>query len=562
MNPKNEHPKHRTVHLKWLHTSDIHGALFASRDSRGSSLSSFYAYSHELKQTWGERLILTDGGDCLQGNPLTYYYNYVDTRSPHLVAQAMNEIGYVAGLLGNHDIETGHAVYERWMNEVNFPVLGANVVDRKTGKPFQKPYTIVEAEGIRIAILGMVTPAIPSWLPESLWSGLEFRDILECVQEWIPYIREKEQPDLLVGLFHSGLEGGISLPEYSENVTALVAHELPDFDFILYGHDHKASIKRIASRQGKETLCLAPSSLAYSCGEVDIKLQITDGKVVKKHISGRITRLCHMHLPTSHLYEIGFLEEKKRVDEWLQQPLGTLQADLHERDAFFGPSLFIDFIHTMQLQITGADISFAAPVSFDSHILKGTLTVKDLFSLYKYENFLYTMWFTGQEIKDFLEMSYALWADEMHTPEDHCLLMDYILDNQSRLGLKNLAYNMEAAAGISYTIDITRPIGERVQISCLADGTPFRREQKYRVAINSYRAMGGGELITKGAGIAKSEIPNRIIASTQEDLRLSFMNYIKEHQTIDPQIISSWSFVPEEWTKEALSRDRKIIFGE
>ncbi len=126
-----------TVTLKWLHTSDVHGALFAydflTRQPTSGGLSSFYAYSQRLKQKWGERLILTDGGDCLQGQPTAYYHNYIQTAKPHLVASMMNEIGYVAGAMGNHDIETGHDVYDRWRKQLNFPLLGANVIDTRTG---------------------------------------------------------------------------------------------------------------------------------------------------------------------------------------------------------------------------------------------------------------------------------------------------------------------------------------------------------------------------------------------------------------------------------------------
>ena len=106
--------KTKEVHLKWIHTSDVHGSLFGydyltKRSSRGG-LASIYAYTQDQRHLYGDRLILTDGGDCLQGQPTAYYYNFIDTVSPHLVAEAMNLMGYDCGAMGNHDIEVFHLI--------------------------------------------------------------------------------------------------------------------------------------------------------------------------------------------------------------------------------------------------------------------------------------------------------------------------------------------------------------------------------------------------------------------------------------------------------------------
>lgn len=554
----------RTVELKWLHTSDVHGALFSydflSHKVTSGGLSAFYAYSQSMKKQWQDNLIITDGGDCLQGQPTAYYYNYVQTSQPHLVAEMMNEIGYVAGALGNHDIETGHSVYDRWINQLNFPMLGANVIDVTTGEPYLQPYVIIERQGLRIAILGMVTPAIPNWLPEVLWQGLRFEEMTSSSRKWLKIIQEKESPDLVVGLFHSGYQNGISTSSYDENATQKVARDVPGFDLILYGHDHRAAVNKVVSSDGSTTLCLGPSSLAATCAEVDIRVTIKDGKVLEKTLTGKLPKMILSDAPAAHIYELQFQQQRVELEKWLAQPIGFLSVDLHERDAFFGSSRFIDFIHAMQLQLTGAQISFAAPVSFDSHILKGELRVNDMFSLYKYENFLYSMRLTGKEIKDFLEMSYGLWSNQMKSKDDHCLLLDYILDNNTRLGLKNLAYNMESAAGIYYTVDVTKPVGSRINITTLADGSPFMMDETYLVAINSYRGNGGGELLTKGAGIAQEDLRSRLISSTEKDLRFHFMELIKKQGVVSPDSMNYWRFVPEEWTREALVRDRAIIF--
>ena len=438
------------VHLKWIHTSDVHGSLFQydylrKRPVEGG-LSAIYAYVEQQRQEMGEGLILTDGGDCLQGQPTAYYYNFIDTESPHLVAETMNLLNYDCGAMGNHDIETGHKVYDRWVRDCKFPILGANIIDTQTGKPYLKPYVVINKMGVKIAILGLLTPGIPNWLPETLWSGLRFEEMVSSARKWVKEIQEKERPDLLVGLFHSGYEGGIVTPEYSENATREVAEKVPGFDLICYGHDHRARVENLKNTLGKTVVVMGPTSQGKRIAEADITLTMDrKGRILEKRIKASTPLVEELETDPSltKKMEGSFDHQRLTIKEWVDQPIGTLTRSLWERDAFFGSSEFIDLIHQMQLDLTGADISFAAPLSFDSRLLKGTIHVSDMFALYKYENFLYTMRMTGSEIKNYLEMSYALWTNQMTGPDDHIMLLDANLDNGRRQGLKNLSYNMD-----------------------------------------------------------------------------------------------------------------------
>lgn len=127
----------------------------------------------------------------MQGQPTAYYYNYIDTVSPHLCSEMMNFMKYDAGNMGNHDVETGRAVFDRWIATCDFPVLGANIIDTSTGKPHLAPYKVLERDGVKIVVLGMITPAIPAWLSENLWKGLRFDDMEETARKWMKIIREK-----------------------------------------------------------------------------------------------------------------------------------------------------------------------------------------------------------------------------------------------------------------------------------------------------------------------------------------------------------------------------------
>ena len=214
------------------------------------------------------------------------------------------------------------------------------------------------------------------------------------------------------------------------------------------------------------------------------------------------------------------------------------------------------------MQITGADISFNAPLSFDTGIYAGVIRVSDMFNLYKYENQIYVLRMTGEEIRKHLEMSYDLWVNTMTSPNDHIMKMNEQAryDNQ-RYGFENLAFNFDSAAGIDYVVDVTKPDGEKVKILNMSNGEPFDEQKTYNVVMNSYRGNGGGELLTKGAGIPHAELKNRIIFESERDQRYYLMKEIERMGTISPKAHNNWKFVPEEWTKPAIERDRVLLFG-
>lgn len=554
------------IHIKWIHTSDVHGCLFSTDYLTGKpvsyGLSSVYSYVSALRRHYPDSTILTDGGDVLQGQPLTYYYNYVDTEAPHLVALCMNAMQYDALLLGNHDVEAGHAVYDRWIAQTEADVLGANVIDTTTNKPYLKPYKIIERQGIRIAVLGMLTSGVPNWLPQHLWQGLRFDDVVQSCSRWVDYIRSAEHPDLLVGLFHTGFEGGLLTPQGNENQTRQVAEQVPGFDLILYGHDHRARVTQVTNRVGQSVLCVGTTSMAIRVAEVDIHLERRDGHVAKKKITAKLPYVRMTNTPDAVLFEAEFTDQRNAVSRWVNRPIGLLQHPLVENEAYFGPCCFIDFIHQFQLAHTGADVSFVAPLSFNSRLEAGTLTMRDLFALYRFENYLCTLRLSGAEIVGFLEFSYSLWVQQMHGPDDHLLLLDYVLDNGQRLGLKNVAFNMESAAGLLYDVDVSQPYGHRIRVRCMADGRPFQQDAYYTVVMNSYRAAGGGELLTRGAGISHPDLPARVLWASQQDVRLLLMRWVEQQGEVAPQCLHHWQFVPLDWAREALERDRKILFGE
>ncbi len=266
-----------------LETTDLHGVIlpydYIEKKPLEASLAHSASYIKSLRNS-GKSVFLLDNGDNLQGQPAAYYYNFIDTVSPHFLAEAMNWLGFDASTMGNHDIEAGHSVYDRLANEYNFPLLAANAVDKISGKPYFTPYVILEKNKIRIAVMGLITPEVPTWLPEKLYKGIEFRDMVETARLWMPEILN-QKPDLVVGLFHSGWdrERAGNNESMDENGSAAVAFNVPGFDIIFCGHDHRLASEKFANANGDSVLILNGGSRSANIAQASVTFQGTGSHV-------------------------------------------------------------------------------------------------------------------------------------------------------------------------------------------------------------------------------------------------------------------------------------------
>ncbi len=374
----------KDVVIKLYQTTDVHGSYFPydfiKRKPTGGGLARVSTVVSEARNVYGDNVILLDNGDILQGQPTVYYYNYIDTVSPHIASEIMNFMGYDAGTVGNHDVETGRHTLDRWAEQCEMPILGANIIDVATGQPHFTPYTVIERGGVRIAVLGLLTPAIPAWLPEVLWKGLRFDDMEETARKWIPIIKEKERPDVVVGLFHAGQSGNMML-DYKENPSLEIAAEVPGFDLVLIGHDHIRDSKKIVNVEGDTVLVMNPANNAEYLTDVTLRFKLDDdGVVVDRDIEGGFVKLSDYMADATFIGR--FMENVEVIDDYVNEYLGVITDTISTRGAFFGPSEFVDLIHELQLGLSGADISFVAPLSFDAMIPAGDIRMSDVFNLY------------------------------------------------------------------------------------------------------------------------------------------------------------------------------------
>lgn len=562
-----QRPDHADLVL--LYTTDVHGAClpfdFKQNKPARTSLANVSTYVNQQRAENPDAVMLFDTGDYLQGQPSIYYYNFIDTLSEHIVPRVYNFMQYDAVGVGNHDIEPGEPVYyDRLPAQFQMPVLCANAIDQRTGKPMFTPYTVIERQGVKVAVLGMITPHIHAWLPKSLWPNLEFEDMVECAKKWVPIIQGKENPDLLVGLFHAGgdytTDGNDLDTPFNENGAVPAAIKVPGFDIVLCGHDHQPREFKVTNVAGDSVLILDAQTQAAKVGRVDISLHLENGKYSKKLTSSLVDM--RDYAPDS-LFCSTFQSVIDSVNAYVDAPLGELTAPLLGEPSLYGPSEFQDFIHDAQLWATGADISFAAVLAPHDVIPAGPITMRQLFTLYKYENQLFKLSMTGQNVKDYLEFGFNNQYNTMTSINDHLLAFKKdangnILDEGRGPVYKTFTFNYTCAAGIRYTVDVSKPEGERVTILSMSDGTPFDLNKDYTVAINSYQASGGGNFIPVGLGWDEATLKAHTLESKPKDVRRYVAEYIQMLHTVKPHLRGDWEVIPINWWYRGMETDKKF----
>ena len=544
--------------LTVLSTNDTHGSWFDSTYVGGGIKKSVFAINHYVDSVRNAdgpgNVLLVDAGDCLQGDNAAYYYNYVDTTSKHLFTRIMEYMRYDAVTVGNHDIETGHPVYDRVCGELKKAgpgFLAGNAVLNDGSGTYFPLYKTVKKAGLKIAILGYTNANIKAWLSEELWSGMHFVSIADIIQRDVDYVREKEKPDVLVATIHSACGRGDGTILESEALD--VFNSVSAVDWILCGHDH---IPYTEARDSSALMNSGSHSRFLAHGKMHLKVE--GGKIVSKRFETDL-------IPVDASKADPAMREHFRADfesvrEFTLKKVGTLVSDLRTRDSYTGPSDYMNFIHHVCLSRPDVEISLAAPLTFNREIKAGDLIFNDLFTIYPFENQLYVVKMSGEEVKRYLESSYDRWIE---TPGEHVLKLrkgDNLRTGERRWSFQNAFYNFDSAGGLNYTVDVSALAGERVKITSMADGTPFEPLRIYNVGMSSYRASGGGNLL-KSIGIETVE--DRMV-NRYPEIRTLIYDCITGQKELDPSSltgIGTWQFTPG-WAQQKIAADMQLLFPE
>ncbi len=501
-------------------TTDIHGYYFGKYylDDcvKPHSLSKVSTVLKNARQSDPD-VILIDNGDNLQGDNSAFYFNYVDTVSPHIFARMADYLDYDAIVVGNHDIEAGHAVYDRVRKDYRMPMLGANAFHTEgplAGKPYFDEYTIVYKNGLKVAIIGTTNAHVTNWITESLYSGMEFKTNEEMLQALVNRVRAKEKPDFVIVSTHggSGEEDMVS----DENDALYQAKHLSGVDLVIGGHDHRP---RLESYKDKETPTgyVDPGPRCNYLGHARFTLAYERGRRVSDTMSLELIPLEKVVCDSE--FDAAFDADYRKVKEFTMRKICKVSSPFSLAAAVDGPSAYMDLLYKVQLAASNADLTFAAPLTSSGVINEGDLVYNDLTRIYPFENKLYVIGLTGEQIKSYLEYSYDRWINR-----------------------DGPVYSYDSAGGIKYKVHKKRPAGNRVEIESLADGTPFDPAKTYSVALTSYRAMGGDGMLSNGAGLDVSD-PESYIIAKYGDIRDLLYDRLTGLGTLEPVVCDNWKFI-------------------
>ncbi|MFB7664604.1 bifunctional metallophosphatase/5'-nucleotidase [Kitasatospora sp. NPDC056138] len=532
-------------------TSDMHGRVLnwdyftdAEYDDAAHNdvgLAKISTLVRKIREQKGHhRTLLIDAGDIIQGTQLSYYYARVEPitgKNPpkHPMAEAMNAIGYDAAALGNHEFNYGIPTVRAFEEQLEFPLLGANALHAKNEKPAFPPYVIRElylgrGRPLKVGILGLTNPGIAIWDKANVSGQMVFPGIVEMAKKYVPRMKAAGA-DVVVVAAHSGIDEpttyGDQLP-WPEDASGEMAETVPGIDAVLVGHTHKEVAQRLIvnKKTGKTVVLSEPLCWAQRLSCFDFEVEFSNGQWHVTSVSSRV--LNSNTVPEDPKIVKLINTQHKKVVAYVNQTIGTCKTDLSIAEARFKDVPIIDLIGRVQADTVKAALAKtsyaalpvlaqAAPFNRTAHIPAGTVKLRDAAGLYIYENTLEARILTGAQIKDYLEFSARYFAQL--APGDPVNL-DTLTNQQNTPD-----YNYDSVYGVSYDIDISKPVGSRI-VNLSYGGKPVDPAAQFVLAVNNYRANGGGNFPHVAAA--------KQVWTSSDEIRNTMISWVKAKGVIDP----------------------------
>jgi 2',3'-cyclic-nucleotide 2'-phosphodiesterase / 3'-nucleotidase len=517
------------VRVTVLATTDLHGNIYPIDYFTGEPANRGLARIATLvraARAANPNSLLIDCGDTIQGTPLeSVHQAEVRKRQagapPDPMMLVMNELGYDAMTLGNHEFNFGLANLQRARDAARFPWLSANTkpTAQSSPRPFA-PYLLKEIAGVKVAVIGVTTPSVPFWESPPNYAGYRFVTPRAAIEEALAELRP-QRPDLVIVSAHSGLGGGWSGEAPDENNMRQIAETVPGVDAIVFGHTHQ----EVAELRIGNVLLAQPKNWGGSLAELDFTLEPKPEGGYR--LTGKHSRVIPVTKDTAADERILTLARPyhEAAERWLNTPVARSEADLDGRNGRLEDSALVDAIQRVQLQAARADVSFTSLFNTRARIDKGPVTVRQIAGLYIYENELYAIEGDGRMVKEALEN-----AARYYLPCESANCATAATPDPNVIG-----YNYDMAEGVEYEIDLRRPPGERIR-NLRRSGKPLDPGEKLRLAVNNYRAGGSaGYTMFRGA---------KILWRSGQDIRQLLIDYYTQTGQIPATATNNWHILP------------------
>ncbi|MDO4741477.1 MAG: 5'-nucleotidase C-terminal domain-containing protein [Eubacteriales bacterium] len=518
--------------LTILGTSDLHGNIWGfnyedNAETANNGIARLYTYIQQVRAE-NPNTILLDNGDAIQGTIMTDDLFNKYPEKAHPVMTVMNHMGYDAMTLGNHEFNWGIPAMNAILGQAEFPVLAANVRSADGAFVTGSGWTILEEAGIRVAVIGVVTPDVPIW--DSDKEGVDeytFEAANEAVQNAIEQIGE--DADVIVVCAHMGM-----YPEYDEEYGSDSAQKIlddnPEIDVLLAGHMHslvnekQGDVPIGAPREGGRDIVRFDLTLNAEKDIIDATVQVIGAADFEPSEEIRaLEAVAEAH------EEAVSLVSGSDDDGGAGEVLGSTTAKFQPENEIAGipagrimDTAVVDLINRIQLENAQADVSSAALFENTSDLPEGDITYRDILSVYKHSNTLYRVPVTGAELKAYMEWSarcYNQWK-----PGDINISFDP----------EYPAYLLDMFAGVEYEVDLSRPHGQRIK-NVMFKGEPLQDDQVLTLAVNNYRYSS----VLKPEGI----ISGRKEWESSSSIRDMLVEYFAEHSPVAPEVDNNWKIV-------------------
>jgi 2',3'-cyclic-nucleotide 2'-phosphodiesterase/3'-nucleotidase len=411
-------------------------------------------------------------------------------------------------------------------------VLGANVTDAVTGRPYHQPYTLerVQVPGqkpITVGILGLTTPGSAIWDKGNVEGKVAFQDMVATAQKWVPVV--DAAADVIVVLSHAGVGGQSSYTDAgvpNENPTDAIAKTVPGIDVMVVGHTHRNVPSQVVVNEqtGDDVLLTQPYRWGAGVSQVDIDLTKVNGRWDVSATAA--TPLYTKDYPEDADVLAATADAHDTAVAYVNQFVADSTEELRAETSWFEDTPILDYIQQVQTETVDAALegtaradlpvlSIAAPFSREAVFPQGPVTIRDIAGLYIYDNTLEAVELTGAQVRAYLEES-ARYFEQTTTSGQV---------TSAQLRTTKPDYNYDTLSGVDYTLDISQPAGQRVT-RLEIDGVAVTDDARFVVAVNNYRRSGGGGF----PGISTAPV----VYNEQQEIRQLLIEWAQEKKVIDP----------------------------